>query len=836
MKWYNFKALSINTTLNSKALLASEYLESFINDLQANTTMYHCYYDVEKRDTLAGYAGLIKPVFDTIHFDLDSKDDEGRLAWEQTKLFCKRLQESGCNFHLYFSGNKGFHVAIHMSALGVTGALPHDELSSKIKGLLYSLKNSDYSTLDTAIYDPTRKFRAYRSKHEKSGLYKIRLTDIGITKPSTLTIEEIRNLALTQPVHKYAHPMQCQPVDWLVSRFTATSPHPIATRGKVKEVTQGTQADDDSLKFRNFKGKACTKEMQDNWLPQFNRHDIGLRLIYEYRMQGLPIAEIQKKINEWAVKVFDGDKDRISDMDRMVSDAFSKPQDYRFGCYDPIKQAYCSAKCKLYNQLDRKLRAEPLDCTQRQAKENEVRRNEQAELSEGQIADAILGQMPELCKASGQYFQWEKTHWKRIDGPMFEDLIKKAAIAAYNNEAGIRQVKNLAEHILAKIPMAPESNHFFSSSPNKFNFTDCTAVIEKSIDGKLNLVTREHKQSDYLSYCAPFPLRAESSLPRGDAFNKYLSARDDVGPEGIRIIKQMLGAALIPYAPRIFFIEGVTNSGKSTLALLIKRLLGRDNVSEVQPVIKRNGSDRFNWEPSIGKLANIVLELDASSPLDTTVLKMVRDKTNVSVDRKGKTHVQATLPFFHVYCCNEMPPSLEGNSGALNNRVSMLYFKPGYLNGSSGILELADQIWDNDAGGVLEAAREGLADLVNSGFHYYENEASKQAVKNWQKTNDSIALFLEDIQKGEFLLEGLEGVTWERGSVFYVNFRTWCGLVGKKPMGKNNFYEKLRGKFKLECDAHAKGGVRFRISEGIKIESDTKTTPKSSMISEGIGF
>jgi hypothetical protein len=833
--WYNYKAISLNTTLTS--IIESSQLESFINEYQANAPLYHCYYDLEKRKDFKDYQGIMKPVFDTVHFDFDSKSDDGLAAWNDVRAFCKRLQESGVDFHVYFSGNKGFHVAVHMSACGIEAG-EKEVVEAKVKNLLYNL-HTTYKTLDLGIWNANRKFRAYRTKHEKSGLYKIRLTrNPAVDKPAgELTIDEIRNMALKQPMHKYAHPMQCQPVDWLSLEASATPHHPIATRGKIKEVAQGTQADDDSLKFRNFKGKICTKEMQETWLPQFNRHDIGLRLIYEYRMQGLPIAEIQKKINDWAVKVFDGDKDRISDMDRMVSDAFAKPQDYRFGCYDPIKQAYCSAKCKLYNQLDRKKRAEPVDVNRNQAKENEVRRNEQIELSEGQIADNILGQMPQLCKSSGQYFQWEKTHWRRIDGTMFEDLLVKSCMTIYENQAPIKKIKGLAEHVIAKIPVAPETNHFFSSCPNKFNFTDCTAIIEKSKDGRLSLVTREHKPNDYLSYCAPFPLKAEHGLSKSDEFSEYLKLRmNDVGEEGIRIIKQMLGAALIPYVPRIFFIEGITNAGKSTLALLIKKLLGDDNVSEVQPVIHGNGGDRFNWEPSIGKLANIVLELDDRKPLDTTVLKMVRDKTNISVDRKGKGHVKATLPFFHVYCCNQMPSSLEGNTGALNNRVTMLYFKPGYMNGRGAITEYAEHIWDLDAGGVLEAAREGLADLIENGFKYYENSASKDAVRKWQQTNDSIALFIEDIQKGEFLLEGLEGKEWEKGVAIYDSFKKWCGESGKKPMGKNNFYDKLRGKFGWECEDRAKGGVKFKVARHLVCDRDQNATEKSLMISDIVAY
>ena len=816
MKLFNFKAFSKKDELNSKIILPAENLEEFINDLQANKTMYHCTFDVENRPSLVGYEGLLRPVFDTIHIDLDSKGDSGAAAWEQTKALCIRLRESGCPFQLYFSGNKGFHIAIHKSAFGIDMG-PKADMETVVKALYYSLKEQ-YSTVDAGIWNATRKFRAYRSQHEETGLYKIRLTDIGSpTKVSSLTIHEIRNLALQQPMHKYAHPSPTPaPIDWLTSLIKSTPGQPQANRkSKVKEIEQGSTIEDDSLRFKNFSDKKCTKQMLDgNILPQFNRHDIELALIVELRQIGKTLDEAMSLMDAWALKVYKSEPERAKDVSRQVRDIYSKALEadklYQYGCYGEIKAAYCSAKCKIYNSLDKKRRPEPLDATKTQKSENEVRRNPALEMSEGMLADKIMSEMPMLCKSSGQYFQWIGTHWKRIDGDMFEDSLVKVAMGMYGNQATIKKNKALAEHVIAKIPIAPETNHFFASCPNKFNFTDCTAVMTQE-DGVLKLETREHKPSDYLAYCAPFPLQAAHNLPRGTEFSKYLATRlEDVGEEGIRIIKQMLGAALIPYVPRIFFIEGITNAGKSTLAKIIIKLLGEENVSEVLPILRGGGADRFNWEPSIGKLANIVLELPKGAELDVNTLKMVRDKSPVSIDRKSQKHVKATLPFLHVYCCNQMPQSFEGNTGALNNRVSMLFFKPGYLNGSSGIVEFADAIWSDDAGGVLEAAREGLKDLMESGFHYFNGNKSEKMTKEWQKMTDTIQLWVEEVNSGEADSPQWEYQDWEKGKVLYLAFCEWCTASGRRPMGKQLFYKELETRFGVPRKPRADGGERFK--------------------------
>jgi len=811
MTWYNYKALSVNTALDSKAILTPNDLESFINGLGPQTTLYHCYYELEKRQTYVNYEGLLRPAFDTIHIDLDS-DDGGLKALDDTRLLVKRLEDAGTKTLVYFSGNKGFHIAIHKSSLNID-ALPKAQMEGLVKTLLQGLQ-SIYPTVDLRIWNANRKFRAYKSRHEKSGLYKTVVSDL------SLSIEDIRELAKTQSLESYCHPTKSLENPWLLS-LMKSSPEITYQKVKQKEVSQGQTIDDDSLSFRNFKEKKCIKDMlSSRTLPQFNRHDIGLRLIYDAKDSGVPLEQALQRLTYWANEVFPGDQARIDDTLRQVADAYTKPQEYKFGCYDDIKKAYCNAKCGLYSKLDRLRRAQPLNCTKAQVRENLEALDPLKKVSEGELADQLLSELGDVCKVSGDYFKWRETHWERIDRERFEYMMSEFAVRVYGNRASSKQLSSLINQIKLKIPVAPESNCFYSASLNMFNFTDCTAIVRKDDKGSIVITTKAHDKKDYLAYCAPFPLKAETSLPRSGEFLHYLKTREeDLGIDGLRIIKQMLGAALIPYVPRIFFIVGKTNSGKSTLALIIKRLLGSANVSEVAPVKNGMGGDRFNWEPSIGKLANIVTELDDKETLDVNTLKKVRDKTAIDVDRKGLKKVQATLPFLHIYCCNELPPSLEGNTGALNNRVNMLYFKPGYLNGLSDIQELGEHLWSQDAGTILDVAREGLADLVKTGFRYYESDASKAAVKEWQKTTDSVELFVEDLQNGEAELVLPEASEFVKGALIYEAFEKWSFAAGRRAvLGKHKFYRQLVSKYDLEHRTRGEGGFTVKIGSLFEVK------------------
>lgn len=77
------------------------------------------------------------------------------------------------NLVIYFSGNKGFHIAIYNGLVGFTHstAILPEQMKSFVKRL-----TCDIAHVDFIIYEPVRIFRIENSRHEKSGLYKLRIT------------------------------------------------------------------------------------------------------------------------------------------------------------------------------------------------------------------------------------------------------------------------------------------------------------------------------------------------------------------------------------------------------------------------------------------------------------------------------------------------------------------------------------------------------------------------------------------------------------------------------------------------------------------------------------
>jgi len=123
----------------------------------------------------------------SLYFDLD-----GFTAQEDTKKLVDFLTSQGCakdSIHAFYSGNKGFHVEVPFSTLGVS----HDKELNKIYKIIASqLKEKlGLQSLDTVIYDDVRLFRLPNSINGKSGLYKIPL----YYEELALPLEAIKEMA-----------------------------------------------------------------------------------------------------------------------------------------------------------------------------------------------------------------------------------------------------------------------------------------------------------------------------------------------------------------------------------------------------------------------------------------------------------------------------------------------------------------------------------------------------------------------------------------------------------------------------------------------------------------
>lgn len=161
-----------------------EYIEDQNKDYYASAYYYNDkhYEDFKQTGTIRGTKDVTT---NKIWFDFDSASDP-EVAQLETIELIRRLEKFGIqrkNIEIYFSGNKGFHLVVTLNRY-----ITPDQVAS----ICINKFGTNLSSLDRAVYDPSRIFRVPGTRHQKSGLYKIPLT---YNQLHDYSINQIKNLA-----------------------------------------------------------------------------------------------------------------------------------------------------------------------------------------------------------------------------------------------------------------------------------------------------------------------------------------------------------------------------------------------------------------------------------------------------------------------------------------------------------------------------------------------------------------------------------------------------------------------------------------------------------------
>lgn len=190
---------------------------------------------------------------DTIWFDFDSENDL-TIAQSDTKTIVDRLAQRGFkdeNVAIYYSGNRGFHVIAKLKTEITRKTI--ENAVTKIAG--------DLKSLDMTMYDWNQVLRGPGTKHEATGLFKIRLTREELNG----TIQSIKDMATA-------------PDDFTIDLIPEELPNEliVSPEAPKKEKVQVSVADPLRISEIDFKTKP--HGFRDyKWALALGRFEIGTR-------------------------------------------------------------------------------------------------------------------------------------------------------------------------------------------------------------------------------------------------------------------------------------------------------------------------------------------------------------------------------------------------------------------------------------------------------------------------------------------------------------------------------------------------------------------------------
>lgn len=286
--------------------------------------------------------------------------------------------------------------------------------------------------------------------------------------------------------------------------------------------------------------------------------------------------------------------------------------------------------------------------------------------------------------------------------------------------------------------------------------------------------------------------------------DQYWPRKADGSPaKEVLLLQEMFGYLLLPWTSmqKIFMLLGVTRSGKTTIARVLRMLIGELNVCS--PTLGSLGGE-FGLMNTIGKLLAVISELAFGQRDDrvrvTGYLKQISGEDPIDVNRKNKGFWSGTLLLRFLLLANKMP-SFADDSSALGARMVILRMTESFLGKEDPDLttKLAKEL-----PGILCWALAGY-DRLRQNKKFTEPESSKESRAAFNRLASSTRAFVQDrcrVVEGPFETDEHIRAAFVREVDIYAAYKDWCGTAGVMPEKRSEFIEGVATAFPGKAKSH----------------------------------
>ena len=330
----------------------------------------------------------------------------------------------------------------------------------------------------------------------------------------------------------------------------------------------------------------------------------------------------------------------------------------------------------------------------------------------------------------------------------------------------------------------------------------------------------DHNRNLFTFVSMPYDFCPTADCPK---WLKFLAETFD-DPDEINLLQEWFGAHFLPRLDlhRFMLMYGQGANGKSVVCLVLKEMLGDKNVSSV-------GLDQFNpartfpLAATIGKLGNVVGELNPATKAAEGMLKQYISRERMTVEEKYKPPFAVKPTALLTFATNELPKFADRSDG-IWRRLLLLPFKKQILDGSKQDSRLVTSaFWKEELPGIFRWALEGRERLKLRGY-FIEPESSKASKDSFRESMNSAQSFLR-----LYYVAG-NGPKISSSTV-YQAYMIFCGTSGQRSLTAAQFADEVRRQFptaELSKNPVSLGdGTRGRVWNGfvaIKAEADTGST------------
>lgn len=257
------------------------------------------------------------------------------------------------------------------------------------------------------------------------------------------------------------------------------------------------------------------------------------------------------------------------------------------------------------------------------------------------------------------------------------------------------------------------------------------------------------------------------------------------------------------------FLYGPSNTGKSVMLNLLKKLIGSEFTASVS--FSQLGNE-FAISRLVGKRLNVSGEVSGTTNKRLDIFKSLTGNDEIEVCNKYEDYAAFANEALLVFACNNFPPvqSVPELESFLS-RVIIFPFE-NQKPRDQWIPELESVLME-DAAGILDAAIEGLRQLEEDDFSMKETNPMQNAKREFVRLYDNFSLFAD-----EYLIENPQSriATREIGRAYGM----FCMREGLIPLAENIWVQRLKQKFVCESTTVSVDGGRIRGFQGIELRME----------------
>ena len=347
------------------------------------------------------------------------------------------------------------------------------------------------------------------------------------------------------------------------------------------------------------------------------------------------------------------------------------------------------------------------------------------------------------------YYLYENNCWRMIKAKEIYDRIvrhikdKRITISSDFHTSYVKDVVRVVES-LTTTPNCKFGSYLNRETPPNTHLIPVENGIlhVTSLSGELAVTLEPHTPSFFATYVLPYRYDVDAKC---ETVQKFLI--ETLPPDEIVLMQEWFGyqLAFVTLAQKFMVFYGSGANGKSVVCLLLRLMLGEENVSSV-PLQGFHSSQRFALAATEGKLANIIEEIDELKTFPTARLKSFVVGEPLSIEKKFKDDYLMTPTARLTFATNTLPRFRDKSDG-LKRRMIIIAFLRQILDESKQDKRLVDKnfwIESGELSGLLNWALIGLKRLMANNWLFTIPESVNTVIENYNRELNPTLHFLED--------------------------------------------------------------------------------------------